>query len=206
MPDTEVFLEALHDLLARRPEARRRLRVAGSWPVRYRLRGSRAGARADSGIVEFTGPRAHRRRARAQRRADVLMLWQPRNFPTMVPGKLYEYFGCRAADRWPCVDPAIEIGRDGAARRRDGRCAPGDRDALTAALDRHYAAWTRGRAITAERPAWLDEHTRDATVGAARAPARRTRRSGLVIVAFGGPFSAHRADRARHRIGALRAR
>ena len=160
MPDTEVFLEAVHNLLARRPEARRRLRVrlVGPFDTGYADRALALGL--TPGIVEFTGPRAHHEARALQRRADVLMLWQPRNFPTMVPGKLYEYLDA-ARPIVAVVDPAIESAA--MVRRAGGTvAAPGDRDALTEALDRHYAAWREGRAITAERPAWLDEHTRDA--------------------------------------------
>src|SRR5439155_1610505 len=50
MPDTEVFLEALHQLLARRPEARRRVRavLAGPFDTGYR---DRAEALGLTGIV-----------------------------------------------------------------------------------------------------------------------------------------------------------
>jgi glycosyltransferase involved in cell wall biosynthesis len=176
MPDTEVFLEAVHDLLAVRPEARRRLRVrlVGPFEAGYTDRAVALGL--TPGIVEFTGPRAHREARALQRRADLLMLWQPRNFPTMVPGKLYEYLDA-ARPIVAVVDPAI--GSAAMVRRAGGTVvSPGDREALTEALGRHYAAWREGRALTAERPEWLHEHTRaglsarlarrlDALVGAA---------------------------------------
>ncbi|HZJ73127.1 MAG TPA: glycosyltransferase, partial [Planctomycetota bacterium] len=54
MPETEVFLEAVHDLLARRPELRRRFRarLAGPFDTGYR---DRAVALGLTGIVDFTG-------------------------------------------------------------------------------------------------------------------------------------------------------
>lgn len=160
MPDTEVFLEALHEVLARRPEARRRLRatLAGPFETGYR---DRAVALGLTGIVEFTGPRPHAETRQLQREAALLMLWKPRGVPTMVPGKLYEYL-----DAGRPVVALLERGEEAGelVRRAGGTViAPGDRLALAAEIERRYAAWHAGgpadRAPSA-RPAWLVEHTR----------------------------------------------
>jgi glycosyl transferase family 4 len=159
MPDGEVFLEAVHDFLARRPEARRRLRarLVGPHDPSY---ADRAVALGLKGIVEYTGPRPHAEARALQGRAHVLMLWQPRDFPTMVPGKLYEY----AEARRPIVailDPATESAE--LVRRAGGVVVPvGDRRALELELERRYDAWREGRSVALERPAWLDEHLRSA--------------------------------------------
>ena len=106
MPDIEVFLEAVHDLLARLPEARRRLRakLMGPFDAGYE---DRAEALGLTGIVEFMGPRPHSEARALQHAAALLVHWQAREFPSMVPGKLYEYL---EAGR-PVVavlDPALE--------------------------------------------------------------------------------------------------
>jgi glycosyltransferase involved in cell wall biosynthesis len=161
MPDADVFLEALHDLLARRPEARRRVRV--------RLAGPYEGSHADratalglTGIVRFMGPLAHRDTRDLQRAADLLLLWKPRGagYRTMVPGKLYEYL-----DAGPPVlamlDPSDEAA--GLVRMADGEVVPpGDRGPLAEAIERRYLAWKEGRRPRPARPAWLADHTRAA--------------------------------------------
>ena len=159
MPDTEVFLEALHEVLGRRPEARRRLRatLAGPFESGYR---DRAIALGLTGIVEFTGSRSHVEARRLQREAGLLMLWKPRGVPTMVPGKLYEYL---EAGR-PVV-ALLERDEEAADLVRRGGgvvIAPGDRAALAAEIERRYAAWREGGAPPPPaRPApWLAEHTR----------------------------------------------
>src|SRR5438128_12092657 len=45
-----------------------------------------------TGIVQFPGPLAHAEARALQRRAALLLLGKPRGCPTMVPGKIYEYF------------------------------------------------------------------------------------------------------------------
>lgn len=159
MPETEVFLEALHDLLARRPELRRRFRakLAGPFDTGYE---DRAVALGLTGIVEFTGPLTHGASRALQREADVLLLWKPRSMPTMVPGKLYEYLdaGRPLLAVLPAGDEAATLAERGGATRID----PGDREALGRALeavvDRRDA---EGRAPVT-RPAWLHEHARPA--------------------------------------------
>jgi glycosyltransferase involved in cell wall biosynthesis len=159
MPDTEVFLEAVHEVLARRPEARRRLRatLAGPFESGYR---DRAIALGLTGIVEFTGPRPHAETRALQRDAELLVLWKPRGMPTMVPGKLYEYLdaGRPVVALLERDDEAAEL-----VRRAGGVVVePGDRTALAAEIERRYAAWHPGGSAAAPptRPAWLEEHTR----------------------------------------------
>jgi glycosyltransferase involved in cell wall biosynthesis len=158
MPDTEVFLEALHEVLGRRPEARRRLRatLAGPFESGYR---DRAIALGLTGIVEFTGPRSHAEARRLQRGAGLLVLWKPRGMPTMVPGKLYEYL-----DAGRPLVALLEHDEEAAdlARRGGGAViAPGDRAALAAEIERRYAAWREGADLPpAPAPPWLAEHTR----------------------------------------------
>jgi len=162
MPDTEVFLEALHQLLARRPEARRRVRavLAGPFDTGYR---DRAEALGLTGIVDFAGPLPHPESRRLQRQADLLALWKPRDFPTMVPGKLYEYL-----DAGRPLVALLEPGEEAAAlvRRAGGAIvAPGDREALAAEIERRYAAWREGRATGGQRPGWLAEYERARLAG-----------------------------------------
>jgi glycosyltransferase involved in cell wall biosynthesis len=157
MPDTEVFLEALHELLAHRPEARRRVRavLAGPFDTGYR---DRAEALGLTGIVDFPGPVDHAAARRLQRGADLLALWKPRRLPTMVPGKLYEYL-----DAGRPLVALLEPGEEAAAlveRAGGAVVAPGDRVALAAEIERRYTAWReRGRAPSA-RPEWLAEFER----------------------------------------------
>lgn len=162
MPDVAVFLDALHDLLATHPEARRRVRVAlvGAYDSDY---ADRVIALGLSGIVEFLGPRPHHESRARQRGANLLLLWKPRAMPTMVPGKLYEYLDA-ARPLVAVVDPSEEVAR--LVTRAGGVVvAPGDRGALTQELARHYRAWRDGAPIRASRPAWLDEHTRARLTG-----------------------------------------
>jgi glycosyltransferase involved in cell wall biosynthesis len=162
MPDVEVFLDAVHDVLARRPEARRRLRarLAGPFDQTY---ADRAVALGLTGIVDFAGPLAHAEARALQRRADLLLAWQPRGFPTMVPGKLYEYFEAARP-----VLAIVEEGTESAAlvARAGGTVVPtGDRAALAREIERHYAAWREGSPFRQARPGWLDGHRRSALAG-----------------------------------------
>ena len=159
MPETEVFLEALHDLLARRPELRRRFRarLAGPFDTGYE---DRAVALGLTGIVEFTGPLTHDASRALQREADVLLLWKPRGMPTMVPGKLYEYLdaGRPLLAVLPAGDEAATLAERGGATRID----PGDRAALERALERIVDRRDAEGRAPVTRPAWLDEHARPA--------------------------------------------
>ena len=160
MPDTDVFLEALHDLFARRPEARRRVRahLAGPYEGSH---ADRATALGLTGIVRFTGPLAHGATRDLQRGADLLLLWKPRGagYRTMVPGKLYEYL-----DAGTPVLAMLDAGDEAAAlvRRAGGEVVPpGERAPMTDAIERRYLAWKDGERARPARPAWLDEHTRE---------------------------------------------
>ena len=159
MPDAGVFLEALHDLFARRPEARRRIRatLAGPFDADY---ADRAAALGLTGIVSFPGPLAHADARALQRAADVLVLWKPRGYRTMVPGKLYEYL-----DAGRPLLAVLDAEDECAAlvRRAGGTVSPaGDRAALAIEIERRYLAWRAGGRAPGERPAWLDAYTRAA--------------------------------------------
>ena len=160
-PDVETLLEALHEVLARRPEARRRIRarLAGAYEADYEDRATALGLK---GIVEFTGPVAHARARELQRAADALVLWKPVGCDAAIPAKVYEYLD---AGR-PIL--ALLEEDDEAARLVRGagavRVPPGDRAALAAEIERLYLAWKEGRADAAPavaRPDWLAEHTRE---------------------------------------------
>ncbi len=159
MPETEVFLEALHEFLARRPEARRRLRakLAGPFESGY---ADRAVALGLTGIVEFTGPLPHAEARALQRRAELLLLWKPRGagYRTMVPGKLYEYLDS-GRPVLALLDPADEAAE--LVRRAGGEVvAPGQRAALASAIERRYLAWKDGAREPSRRPGWLGQYTR----------------------------------------------
>ncbi len=163
MPGAETFLEALHELLAHDPAARRRVRVkfAGPYETGYADRSIALGL--TPGIVEFLGPITHAETRALQRRADLLVLWKMERMEATVPGKLYEYFDSAR----PIL--ALLPERDDAAALLAAaggeRVEPGDRDGLFAALARHYAQWKeRGRAAD-QRPAWLADHTRERLAG-----------------------------------------
>jgi hypothetical protein len=167
MPDTEVLLEALHELFVRHPEARRRVRarLAGGFDSDY---ADRAIALGLKGIVEFLGPQPHPASRALQRGADVLLLWKPRGegYRTMVPGKLYEYLdaGRPVVALLEADDEAADL-----VRRAGGDVVPpGQRRPLADVLERRYLAWKAGArpASTASaRPAWLAEHARARLAG-----------------------------------------
>jgi hypothetical protein len=76
----------------------------------------------------------------------------------MVPGKLYEYLEAGRP-----ILALLEAGDEAAAlvgRAGGERVEPGDRDALTAALERRYRDWRAGGRAAAARPDWLDGHAR----------------------------------------------
>jgi glycosyltransferase involved in cell wall biosynthesis len=157
MPETEVLLEAIHDLLARRPELRRKLRarLAGPYDLGYEDRAVALGLR---GIVEFTGSISHRESRALQRSADLLLLWKPPSIPTMVPGKLYEYLesGRPIAALLPPGEEAAELAERGGATR----IAPGDRAALAAEIERHVDRWLANGREPDRRLDWLESHSR----------------------------------------------
>jgi glycosyltransferase involved in cell wall biosynthesis len=152
LTDIETLLEAVHDLLARHPEGRRRVRVEllGAHESGYEDRSVALGLK---GIVRFLGPRTHTETRALQRRADVLMLLKPHGpgFRAMVPGKLYEYLEARR----PIV-ALIEEGDEAAELLRRAEqpiLPPGRREPLTDELERRYLAWrAEGRAADTDFP------------------------------------------------------
>jgi glycosyltransferase involved in cell wall biosynthesis len=156
-PDTGMFLDALHDFLGRRAEARRRVRVSFLGPFDPGD-ADRAVALGLSGIVSFDGPRPHREARELQHRAHLLLLWKPTGTSGRVPGRVYEYF---EAERplLAVLDPADETAD--IVRRGGGIViASGDRAGIEREIERHYQAWQRGEPLEARRPQWLDEHDR----------------------------------------------
>ncbi len=159
MPDAEVCLEALHEVLAHDARARRELRVHVLGPFEQGY-ADRAVALGLTGIVQFEGPRPHAETRARQAAAAALLLWKPRAMPTMVPGKLYEYL-----DSGRPVIALLEPADEAAALLRadvDVRVDPGDRAALAAALAATLARWRSGVHADAPRPPWLAAHTRAA--------------------------------------------
>lgn len=159
MEDAGTLLEAVHDVLAAHPEARRRLRVdlAGPYDLDYEDRALALGLK---GIVRFAGPLPHGESRALQRAADALLLWKPRGegYRTMVPGKLYEYLdaGRPVVALLPGADEAA-----GLVRNAGGTVLPpGDRVALARELETRYMAWRQHGRVRDERPAWLDGHAR----------------------------------------------
>jgi hypothetical protein len=157
LPDTEVFLEAVHDVLARRPEARRRVRarLVGPFESGY---ADRATALGLTGIIEFMGSRPLGESRALQRGADLLLLWKARGAPAMVPGKLYEYLdsGRPLVALLEDDDEAGRLVHDAGGTL----IRPGDRSALSAEIERRYDAWRERGRDSARRPAWLEAHTR----------------------------------------------
>lgn len=159
MPEAGTFLEAVHDVLARRPEARRRLRVdlVGPYDTDHEDRTLALGLK---GIVRFHGARAHAETRAVQRAADVLVLWRPEGegYRTMVPGKLYEYLdaGRPVVAVWPAGEEAAAL----VARAGGVIVAPGDRAALARELETRYMAWRDGGRTADARPEWLHTHAR----------------------------------------------
>ncbi len=159
MPDAETLFEALHQLFARRPEARRRIRarLAGPFEAEYE---DRAVALGLKGIVELSGPVAHAEARALQRGADLLMLWTPRGYRNCVPGKVYEYLDS-GRPLLALLEPGDELA-EMVLRGGGVRLAPGDREGLSAEIERRYLAWKedRGALVHSHRPEWLEEHTR----------------------------------------------
>ena len=156
LDDLGTLFEALHELLARHPDGRRRVRLelAGAYDTDWE---DRARALGLTGIVRFTGARAHAEARALQRAADLLVLLRP-NLRTMVPGKLYEYLdaGRPLHALLPAGDEAEALVR----RAGGGITPPGDREALARALETRYTAWRDGGRAPDARPAWVDEFQR----------------------------------------------
>jgi len=160
MPDAYTFLDALHDVLARHPEGRRRIRVrfAGAYETGVE---DRAIALSLKGIVDFLGPISHASARALQHAADLLLLWKPRGagYRTMVPGKLYEYLesGRPILAALPADEEATRLASAGGATVVAPR-----REAMAEALERAYERWReRGPAPPREVP-WLPSHARAA--------------------------------------------
>ncbi len=161
-PDVETLLEALHELLARRPEARRRIRarLAGAYQEEYLDRALALGLK---GIVDFPGPVTHAEARALQRAADALVVWKPVGCDAAIPAKVYEYLDTGRPIL--ALLPDDEAGRlVSAAGGR--RVPPGDRSALAAEIESLYLAWREGRAAPpAPPPAWLAGHSRERLAG-----------------------------------------
>jgi glycosyltransferase involved in cell wall biosynthesis len=168
MPDAEVFLDALHDVLAHRPEGRRRVRVRFVGPYETGVE-DRAIALGLKGIVDFLGPVPHERARALQRGADLLLLLKPagEGYRTMVPGKLYEYL-----ESGRPILAVLRGGEEAAMLAREGGATvvePGQRAAVVEAFEGAYDQWrASGRAPRREVP-WLAAHARSALAGRAAA-------------------------------------
>ncbi len=186
-PEIETVLGAMRDVLARRPEARGRLRARLAGPYDTDLAGQ-ALALGLAGIVEFTGPLSHADTRALQRGADVLLLLKPPDMPTMVPGKTYEYLDAGPADRGVARGrrrdrrAGAPRGRSGAAPARPGR-AGGLAGVGLCGVDRGRAPRARATGVDRRIPA-----------GPARGPARRDPRppgeaGARVILTLNGPVT-----------------
>ena len=160
-PDAETLFEALHQLFARRPEARRRIRVRIAGPVEAEYE-DRAVALGLKGIVQWAGQVAHAQARALQRGADLLLLWRPRAYHDCLPGKVYEYLDA-GRPLLAMVEPGDELAQ--LVQRGGGVClAPGDREGLSAEVERRYLAWKEGGGAPAPgcRPDWIEEYARPA--------------------------------------------
>jgi hypothetical protein len=121
---------------------------------------NRAVALGFTGIVTWTGPLSHAEARRAQREADLLLLWKPHHGRTMVPGKTYEYLdsGRPILALLPAGDEAAAL----VARAGGAVVDPGDRAAIAAAIGARYDAWKETGRAPGTRPDWLDEFARPA--------------------------------------------
>jgi glycosyltransferase involved in cell wall biosynthesis len=161
MPGTAVFLDACAAWLARRPDARGRVRAVLAGPYEAEDE-ERARALGLQDVVAFPGPLAHRDARALQRRADLLLLWKPDGdgYRTMVPGKLYEYLdaGRPLLALIPDGEEAARLAIESGAERIE----PDDRAALAAALERRFDAWASRGPAPDQRPAWIAGHERAA--------------------------------------------
>jgi hypothetical protein len=154
MPDAEVFLEALRRF-AHRPEARRRVRVAGPTKQATRIARSR---RPQGTWVHGTAPS---RRARPPARGRHTPL-EAAELSHHGAGQALRVPRRRAADS-RCL-PETDRGAD--ARAGGEIVAPGDRSAWPRALERRHTEW-RGRRPPARAPL-AGRHTRDGSPRASR--------------------------------------
>jgi len=165
MDEMGTLIDAVAALLAREPGARAVLRVDLLGPY-DRDWETRARASGLDGVMRFAGVCTHAEARRAQRAADLLVLWRPRGegFRTMVPGKLYEYLasGRPVLALLPEVDEAAVL-----VRRAGGAViAPGDPRTLEAELMRRLARWRAGGRAPEQVADWLGAHTREHLAGA----------------------------------------
>src|SRR5262249_5640876 len=104
--------------------------------------------------------RRHSQARVLQRTASVLVHWQPRDFPTMVPGKLYEYVDA-GRPIVAVLDPQTEAAE--LLREAGASVTPtGDRAALSAELERRYRAWREHGPEPSLPGGRLADHRRDA--------------------------------------------
>jgi hypothetical protein len=88
------------------------------------------------------------------------MLWTPSGCHNCVPGKVYDYLDS-GRPLLALIEPGDELA-DLVLRGGGVRLAPGDREGLSAELERRYLAWKEGGGapVPAHRPEWIEEHTR----------------------------------------------
>jgi glycosyltransferase involved in cell wall biosynthesis len=165
MDEMGTLIDAVAALLARDPGARAVLRVELLGPYDRDWQ-ARAHASGLDGVMRFAGVQPHAEARRAQRGADVLLLWRPRGegFRTMVPGKLYEYLasGRPVLALLPEADEAAEL-----VRRGGGAVVlPGSAATLASALAERLARWRAGGRTPDQVAGWLGGHTREHLAGA----------------------------------------
>jgi glycosyltransferase involved in cell wall biosynthesis len=160
MDDLATLIDAVAAMLARDPGARALLRVDLLGPYDQEWE-ERASARGLDGVVSFNGVRPHAEARRAQRSADLLLLWRPHGdgHRTMVPGKTYEYLasGRPVLALLPERDEAAELVRGAGGEV----LAPGAAAALEGALAARLARWRTGGRAPDAVPGWLGAHTRE---------------------------------------------
>jgi len=142
---------------ALRRARRIRVRFAGPFEAEYE---DRAVALGLTGIVTWSGPIAYAEARALQRRADLLMLWTPGGYHDCVPGKVYDYLDS-GRPLLALLEPEDEL-TDLVLRGGGTRLAPGDREGLSAEIERRYLVWKEagGAPATGQRPEWLEEYTR----------------------------------------------
>jgi glycosyltransferase involved in cell wall biosynthesis len=164
MDELGTLIDAVAALVERDPGARALLDVELFGPYDREWE-ARARARGLDGVLRFAGARAHAEARRAQRSADLLLLWRPRGegYRTMVPGKLYEYLasGRPVLALLPEPDEAAEL-----VRRAGGAVvAPGAARLLEQELTRSLERWRAGGRAPDHAPDWLGAHTREHLAG-----------------------------------------